>query len=248
MRSVAMMAAPSGRCAGRAGLTSSSYDRKHAADCGRGRIPATGFTSVLRQAQNLAGRDCRPSQVVALAELPNAFTRIAVVRRCCDRPESVARLHAVHTGLAAGAGVSCKQGPGGNRNESNKKKSNEHVFAMMHEQVFAVKRTVCRLRGRRPRKAGEGLDALVAPNEPRRPGDSAHTKPEYQRDKVRLHAGAAGIAARRSHRRVLAVLRNRVIETARGDELHRYSVRLHGWSHQWPFQLAMLTARCARTC
>ena len=55
-------------------------------------------------------------------------------------------MNAVRTGLPAGAGVPGKQSPRRDGDESDEKKANEHLFAMMHEHVFVVKSS--RRRGR----------------------------------------------------------------------------------------------------
>src|SRR3954451_7907531 len=57
-------------------------------------------------------------------------------------------------------------------------------------------------------------------------GAHAHHGGEAERDQVRLHAGAAGVAAGGCHRSVLAILRGCVIDSRGADQLHGHIVRL----------------------
>ena len=83
----------------------------------------------LRGAEELAGRDRRPGQLVALAKLPDALARVAGDGLARDRPERVAGLHAVGALGAAGAGVAGEQRPEDDGDEGDEEESSEHVFA-----------------------------------------------------------------------------------------------------------------------
>ena len=71
-------------------------------------------------------------------DLPDALARIRVPARG-DRPERVLRLHDVAPLWPRCVGGAGKRGPDKDPECDDDEDSTEHVFAMMHEHVFAVK-------------------------------------------------------------------------------------------------------------
>ena len=115
----------------RAGRAEEDDVEIHAASLG-------GFGTALRQDEHLPGDEHGSLELVPPLDLPDALARIRVPARR-DRPERVLRLHDVATlrpGRVGGAG---ERGPENDAERNDDENSSEHVFAMMHEHVFAVK-------------------------------------------------------------------------------------------------------------
>ena len=94
--------------------------------------------SALRQDEHLPRDEHRSLELVPPLDLPDPFARIRVPARR-DRPERVVRLHDVvplRPGRIGGAG---ERSPENDAYRDHDDESTEHVFAMMHEHVFAVK-------------------------------------------------------------------------------------------------------------
>ena len=124
----------------RAGRAEEDDVEIHAASLGR--------FGVLRQDEHLPGDEHRSLELVPPLDLPDTLARIPVPPRR-DRPERVVRLHdvpALRPGRVGGAG---EGGPEKDAERDNDENASEHVFAMMHEHVFAVKSLRLKLRQKR---------------------------------------------------------------------------------------------------
>ena len=123
----------------RAGRAEEDDVEIHAASLGR---------RVLRQDEHLARDEHRSLELVPPLDLPDTLARIRVPARR-DRPERVVRLHDVAALRPGGVGGTGESGPEKDAERDNDENASEHVFAMMHEHVFAVKSLRLKLRQKR---------------------------------------------------------------------------------------------------
>lgn len=89
-----------------------------------------GSARDLRDAETLTRDDGRAVEAIRLLELPHARAWIAAVALGRDRPQRLARLHAMDVWRRPRAGVPREHGPDEHCDEHYKDDPTEHVFAL----------------------------------------------------------------------------------------------------------------------